>query len=237
MTGVLNLIDDLIARRRGRLAGALLLAGSATFWASWALMPMPGTNDPRFILEAVAAARTAVLASCILQLVSAAVWVAGLVLMPGPEQATGRLAWWLGAAMLAAGMTASAADAIYHLIAYELTHPDVTPAMALAVMTRIQGPDLLLLLPGVGAFFLGLLLLAVAGVRTGLLPRRGPWLMAAAVPIGAARIALPGIAAPRVAGLMALACLIAPAAWMGWRLTRGHGERDAWLWRAKSERR
>jgi hypothetical protein len=217
-------LDDWVARQRDRIAGVLLVIGCATFWACWALMPMPGTTDPAFILDAVAAARPAVLASCILQLVSAAAWAVALVLAPAPAQPPGRLAWWLGACLLAVGSTASAADAIYHLAAFELTHPEVAPELALPVMKRLQGPDLLLLLPGVGALVLGLGLFAVAGARTGLIPRASLWLLAAPLPGAAARLLLPGDLAPRVVALALLAAVITPVGWMGWRLARGRGE-------------
>jgi hypothetical protein len=214
------ILDDLIARGRAQLAGVLLVLGCACFWASWALMPIPGTRDAAFILRAVAASRAAVLASCVLQLVSAATWVAGLVLAPGPSDRRGRLAWWGGATLLAVGMTASSADAIYHLAAYELAHPEVAPGMALPVMTRLQGADLLLLLPGAGAFFLGLPLFAVAGVQVGLVPRGSLWVLAAAPAALAARVLMPGTVAPRVAGLLFLFCAVAPIAWIGWALAR-----------------
>lgn len=221
----MNEPDEMLEQRR-RLSGWMLILGVVTFWVSWVLMPMPGTTDPAFILEAVAAVRPQVLASCVLQLISAAAWVVGLVIAVAPAAARGRVAWWTGASLLAIGMTTSAADAIYHLAAYELTHPDVAPEAALPVMTRMQGPDLVFLLPGVAAFFAGLVLFVVAGVRTNLVPRAAAWLMALAVPCAAARALLPGTAAPRVAGLLVLACIVAPVAWMGWRLARGAADRS-----------
>ncbi len=62
-------------------------------------------------------------------------------------------------------MTGNSADAIYHLAAYELTRPGVPVEVALLVMTRLQGPDLVLLLPTVGAFLAGLGLFVLADDR------------------------------------------------------------------------
>lgn len=200
----------------GQVAGVLLWIGAATFWASWALMPMPGTTDPAFILSAVAAARAEVLASCVLQLVSAAAWVAGLIVAPAP----GHRAWTTGAALLAVGMTSSSADAIYHLVAYELTAPGVSPELAVTVMARLQGPDLALLLPGVGAFFLGVVVFAIAGVRCGRLPRAVPVACAAGACIaGGVHAASPS----RIAVLVVLACVVAPVAWIATRLVTTAG--------------
>lgn len=205
---------------RTRLAGGLLVTGSATFWVCWALMPMPGTTDPAFILDAVAAARPQVLASCAVQLLSAAAWTVALVLAPGPPGRRGQLAWWGGASLLAVGMTASAADAIYHLAAYELTDPAVPVDVALPVMSRLQGVDLALLLPGVGAFAVGLGVFVLAGIQRELISRASLAWFAAAVVAGVGRALLPGSAAPRIAALAALACACAPVAWMGWSLVR-----------------
>ena len=92
--------------------------------------------------------------------------------MPAPSTQRGQLAWWLGACLLAVGVAGSSADAIYHLVAYELTDPELSQtALALPVMRKFQGPDLMLLLPSIGAFFCGLGLYAIAAVQVGLTPR------------------------------------------------------------------
>ena len=203
---------------RARLAGALLIVGSVCFWVTWALMPMPGTRDAAFIMDAVSAARSAVWLSCVVQLLSAAVWAAALVSLPEPTNQRGQLMWWAGLALLAVGMTGNSADAIFHLVAFELTHPDVAPAVGLQVMTRFQGPDLVLLLPTIAAFFAGLMLLAVAAVRAGFVARASLVGLALVPFFGLGRALLPGTGAPRVAALMALASLVSPMVWLGWSL-------------------
>jgi hypothetical protein len=55
-----------------RLAGASRVAAAALFWLSWLLMPGVGVTDTRRSFELVGARRSAVLASVVLQLVSAA---------------------------------------------------------------------------------------------------------------------------------------------------------------------
>ena len=132
-------------------------------------------------LQRTPQSRSAVWASCLVQLLGAAVWAAGLVLLPAPDGERGQRAWWFGVCFLAVGMTGNSADAIYHLAAYELTHPDVASTVALPVMERFQGRDLLLLLPSIGAFFGGLFLIAVAAVQISLVPRTSLLLFAGAV--------------------------------------------------------
>jgi len=220
-------IDVLVTHRRAQSAGILLVAGCALFWTSWALMPLPGTRDTDRILALVASQRGAVLLSCVVQLASAAAWSVALVIAPGATDRRGRPAWWSGACLLVVGMAGSAADAIYHLVAYELTAPGVAGDTARLVMARVQGPDFLLLLPMVGAFFAGLLLYAVAGVERQLLPRR--WLLwFAAAAVGAAAGALlPGLSGSRVTGLFVLGCVVMPTARMGVSLARLPAEAQA----------
>ncbi len=181
-------------------------------------MPLPGTRDPTFILDAVAKSRGSVLVSCVVQLLSAAAWAAALVLLPAPSRTRAPVAWWVGTSLLAVGMTGNSADAIFHLAAYELARSDVDHGVALLVMQRLQGPDLALLLPSVGAFVLGLVAFALAGAQVGLLPRRAlGFFVLAAVSVVARRL-LPGDLARRIAGVFVLACGVAPVGWIGWTL-------------------
>ena len=78
------------------------------------------------------------------------------------------------------------------------------------VMERMQGPNLALLGPLIGAFFAGSFVVALGAARAGLVARWCPWLFALAPPA----LALGG-------GLALLACVSASQAWLGAALLGG----------------
>jgi hypothetical protein len=128
-----------------KLTGGMLILASLTFWLAWRLMPGVGVTDTATIFALVGAHRGAVLASVVLQLVSASAYVLGAIGLAGRTRA--------GAVLLALGALGSAADAIYHLVAFEMTAPGLDRVAMTPVMQRLQGPDLAFLLPFVAAFF------------------------------------------------------------------------------------
>ena len=108
-----------------RLAGACLIASGVTFWVAWYLMPLPGTTDPAVILEAVAAARANVYGSVGVQMLCSALLIPGAlgVGLADPLRRSG--AAFAAASLVGIGATGFAADAIYHLLAFEMTLPGV----------------------------------------------------------------------------------------------------------------
>ena len=193
-----------------RTTGVNLVAGALFFWLAWWLMPAVGITDTREIFEHVAAHRTAVLASVGLQLCSTMLYTAALVgvlrLPDAGEHGTLRS----GAALLLLGTAGSTADAVLHLLAFEMTAPGIDRAAMVPVMERMQGPNLALLAPLLAAFFVGTIVLAIGAARSALLPRRSPWLFALALP-----------ALPLGGGLALLAVVCASQAWLGITLARG----------------
>jgi hypothetical protein len=212
-----------------RSAGAWLLVASLAFWLSWLLMPGVGITDTAQIFALVAAHRESVYLSAALQLVSAAAYAPGLAGVLASEWARGSAAVRLGCVLLLVGAMGSAADAIFHLVAYEMTAPGV-PAEAMApVMMRLQGPDLALLLPFVVAFFAGHAALVSALRRKSTPARFGFACLLAAPGIVAAGAAAArgGLLAPRSVGLAALGALAASLAAVGASLLARSGPPDA----------
>jgi hypothetical protein len=147
-----------------RVTGTNLAAAALFFWLAWWRMPAVGITDTREIFEQVAAHRGAVSASARIQLISTLLYVAacvGVLRLPQAERPAVRG----GAAMLLLGAAGSTADAVIHLLAYEMTAPGVDRAAMIPVMERRQGPNLALLGPLIAAFFLGSLLLAIGSAR------------------------------------------------------------------------
>lgn len=197
-------------------AGRCLAVAAILFWVSWALMPGVGITDAAQILALVGAHRGAVLWSAALQLLSAALYVPALLAIAAsaPAQAVG-VRW--GAGILLLGAMGSAADAVFHVLAYAMTEPGMDPAPLLPVMRYMQGPALLMIAPLIVAFFVGSIWLSVALARRGALERWHPWLYALApltVAVGG-MLASRGVVAPRVVGLSMLAVFSAAQVHLG----------------------
>ena len=192
-----------------RAAGAWLALAAVLFWLAWALMPAVGITDTRQIFEHVAARASAVRASVIVQLVSAACYAPALVGVARSLEAGRQRALLLGAVLLLVGAMGSAADAVLHLLAVEMVAPGIDRDAMIPVMERMQGPNLALLGPLLAAFFAGSLALAIGAARAGIVPRWNPWLFALALP-----------ALPLGGGLALLACVSASQAWIGVALLR-----------------
>jgi hypothetical protein len=186
----------------------LVLAASA-FWIAWLLMPGVGVTDAGRIFELVGRHRAQVLASSVLQLASAACYAPALVaLAPGTARAPGLR---LAATWLLVGAMGSAADAVFHLFAYEMTAPGAPQAALLPVMARMQGPGLVWILPLVACFFLGTGWLLRAALRAGPAPgARIVWLgLVALVALLLGLAAAGRIGGGRAVGLCVLALLSA----------------------------
>jgi hypothetical protein len=188
----------------------LVLAASA-FWIAWLLMPGVGVTDAGRIFELVGRHRSRVLASSVLQLASAACYAPALVaLASGPARARAP-GLRLAATWLLVGAMGSAADAVFHLFAYEMTAPGAPQAALLPVMARMQGPGLVWILPLVACFFLGTGLLLRAALRAGPAPgARTVWLgLGALVALLLGLAAAGRIGGGRAVGLCVLALLSA----------------------------
>lgn len=194
-----------------RSSAVFLLAATTLFWLSWVIMPAVGITDASLILDLVADNRPEVLLSTVLQLSSAACYapaLLGLVLHPGVEDVR---AVFVGAALLLVGAMGSAADAVFHLLAFHMTASGADRAALLPVMEAMQGPGLLLLAPMIAAFFVGTFVLAVGWSRAGLARTRPARCVAFAITVAAlASVAGSG---PLMPGrLVGLAVLTVPCA-------------------------
>jgi hypothetical protein len=204
-----------------KVAGASLIAEAALFWLSWYLMPQPGTTDASFILAAVARQRASVLASAIVQTLSALATVPAMLFVARlPRGRRGSALLYAGAAMLPVGAIGNGADAVYHQMAYEMTAPGVDAGAVAPVLARMQTVDIRLLAPLMLAFFAGAVCLALGQARARLAP---PWiwrlyvLMVLVAVGGRIAVKAAGVDARPVA-LAVLAVASAALAWSGWAL-------------------
>lgn len=200
-----------------RASGACLIGAAVLFWLSWLLMPGVGVTDARQILAGVAAGRPAVAVSVVAQLVSAALYVPALVgvatlpaRVAGPPVRAAAIVFLLGA-------MGSAADAVFHLLAFAMTQPGLDPAPLVPVMRFVQGPGLLLIAPLIAAFFAGSAWLCSGLARAGVVPRACAWLHAIALAVAAsgAGLARAGVIPARAAGLATLLVVAAAQVWVG----------------------
>ena len=210
------------------LGGACLVAAAFSFWLAWFLMPMPGTTDVAFILEQVAATPERVGLSIAVQLVSSALFVPGLLAF---VQACGLRESRLGfaaASLAGIGATGFAADAIYHLLAWEMVQPGVARDAMLPLMARFQSADLVFIAPQLLALAIGLGLLSLAASRAGLVPRANPRLHLAALALAIVGGAVANATGQgrRAVALTVLALFSLAVAWIGVGLARGRAERE-----------
>lgn len=137
-----------------------LLLAAVAFYVAWLLMPGVGITDAARIIELVGSHRGSVLASSVLQLASAACYAPAMVALVAAPAAARSRGLHLGAIFLLVGAMGSAADAIFHLFAYEMSAPDAPRQAMMPVMARMQGPGLVWILPMILCFFVGTGLLA-----------------------------------------------------------------------------
>jgi hypothetical protein len=166
-----------------------------------------------------------VLASSVLQLISAALFALSI---PGLSLRFALVArgWGrLGVILLAVGACGDAADAIYHQLAYEMVRPGVNQAAMLPVMQRMQTADLMMyLLPLIAAFLVGCVVLAIAAAQLGIVSKWNPMLyvLFVIVAVGANKLRS-GLGVPvsgRAIGLTCLGLLSFSLAWLGLALRR-----------------
>jgi hypothetical protein len=185
-------------------------------------MPMPGTTDVAFILEQVAATQDRVWLSVAVQVVSAALFVPPLLVLARAERVGDSALGFAALSLSGVGATGLAADAIYHLLAYEMVLPGIDRAAMVPVMARFQAQDLVFVAPQLLALLLGLALLAFVAARAGVVSRAAPRLQLAALGLalaGAPLVRLTGGGRGALAlGVLALFSL--SIAWLGAALLR-----------------
>lgn len=180
-------------------------------------------TDAERILILVSGQPKSVLLSSALQLLSAALFA---LTIPGLARLfpSTRNAWAsIGAALLSVGACGDAADAIFHMIAYEMVDPGAERAQMVAVFQRMQSFDLLFLLPLIAAFFFGCISLAVGMARERIISRWNPRLYIIAFGVAvvggplASTVGLTG----RTIGLTVLGLLSGSVGLMGVALIKG----------------
>jgi hypothetical protein len=162
------------------------IAAAITFWLAWFLMPLPGTADAAFILEQVGASSRSVWWSVVFQLVSSALFVPALLGLVMDSRVRESVAGFAGATIFGVGVTGLAADAIYHLVAYEMSLPGVSRDAMLPVMERLQSADLAFVAPQLLALFAGTGALAWSAARAGAASRWAPRLVGLALALAVA---------------------------------------------------
>jgi hypothetical protein len=122
----------------------------------------------------------------------------------------------------------SAADAVFHLLAYAMTSPGLDRTSFAALMQVVQGPGLRFILPLIAAFFAGSLWLSVALARRRLVPAWNPRLYGLALAVGlVGGLLAPGGGATRTVGLAVLAVVAGAQGWVGAALWRTSGKAAA----------
>jgi hypothetical protein len=210
------------------IGGFCLAAAAFSFWLAWLLMPMPGTTDVAFILEQVAATPQRVWLSVAVQLVSSALFVPGLLALVAADELRGSRLGFVAATLSGVGATGFAADAIYHLLAYEMVQPGIERAAMVPLMARFQSADLVFVAPQLLALLLGLGLVSVAAARAGLVPRANPRVHLAALGLalagGVLVNAVLGGAGRRLLAMSVLGLYSFAVAWAGVALARSGRE-------------
>jgi hypothetical protein len=194
-----------------------LIAAALLFWLSWLLMPGVGVTDAERILELVASRRSAVAVSVVAQLLSAVLYVPALLgIVSHVELGSVPSVRW-GTGLLLVGAMGSAADAVFHLLAYAMTAPGLEAGSLERVMAFMQGPGLLLLAPLIACFFLGGAWLSFALANAGAVSRRNAHLHGVAVLIAVFGGALGsmGVVPPRLVGLATLGVVSVAQIWIG----------------------
>jgi hypothetical protein len=202
-------------------ASSLTMAATL-FWVSWLLMPGVGVTDAGQILDLVSSQRPLVLASVIVQLVSAALYAPGLVAVVAEVGAAAPAALRRGAWLLLVGAMGSAADAVLHLLAFAMTAPGLDRTTLVRVMTFMQGPGLVIVAPLIVSFFAGGAMLSRALAAADVVSRWNARLhgLALGVAILGGAAASAQLVSARLVGLVVLGLVAAAQAWIGLALSR-----------------
>jgi hypothetical protein len=216
MTGAL-----LSSQKYCSLAGFSLLLAAVTFWIAWVLMPGVGITDAALILQLVSENRNQVLLSSVIQLLSSACFAPlpfALMAVMHRKNSTMLVA---GTILLLIGAMGVAADAIFHLLAYEMVGPGTERPQMLLVMRRMQEVDLLWILPLIGAFFIGAVLLAIGLARCEIVSLWNPALygLALILALAGGPLAKAQGISPRLVGLGVLGLVSISLAWIGFALS------------------
>lgn len=186
-------------------------------------MPMPGTTDVAFILEQVTATPDRVWLSVAVQMLSSALFVPGLLALARERGVGDSTAGFAALSLAGIGVTGLAADAIYHLLAYEMVRPGIDRAAMVPVMARFQAQDLGFVAPQLVALLLALAALSWICARAGLVGRVAPRLQLAALALallGGAAVRVSGGSGRRAVALGVLALFSLSIAWLGAALAR-----------------
>ncbi len=207
-----------------RNAGLLLIAAAALFWLSWLLMPGVGVTDAGQIFDLVSGKRPYVMLSVITQLLSAALYVPALLGISCATSHTSDQGVRWGTGLLLLGAMGSAVDAIFHLLAYAMTVPDLERGSLLQVMAFMQGPGLRLVAPFIISFFVGGVCLSIALTRGGTASKTSAYtyLIALVVGLAGAVAASSGIVSTRAVGLSVLGAISMSQVLLGIELSRVH---------------
>lgn len=209
------------AARGGAISLGLAAIG---FFTAWLLMPGVGITDAGDILSLVGANRGQVMLSVAIQLLSAALYAPALVALAICAHVEAKRALVIGAVILLAGAMGSAADAVFHWLAVEMTAPGVDRATMLPVMARMQGPGLVAIAPLIAAFFGGTWLLVWSAARAVWI-RRTALVVMIAGPIYAAAMLLAVPELARIWALGLLGCFAIGQLWVAVGFFRRAGER------------
>ena len=200
-----------------RASGFWLVAAASLLWFSWWLMPGVGITDAQKILDGVAQERALVSASVILQLLSAAFYAPALIGLVARPSARSDRQMCMAAIFLLIGAMGSAADAIFHLLAYAMTAPGLDPSSFVGLMQIMQGQGLRFILPLSAAFFVGSVWLSVVLARRHLVSLWNPALhgLALGVAIAGGLLSWDVGVADRTVGLAVVALVVGSQVWAG----------------------
>ena len=130
---------------------------------------------------------------------------------------------WLSwaAVLLLMGAMGFASDAIFHLLAYEMTAPGQQLSEMIPLMERMQGGAPMYLGFMVASFFAGSIVLTVGLVHCGMAPHPLPWVaIIGLAALFGAQLLPAGSDWHRAVGLTSLAVLSASLAWSGLAISR-----------------
>jgi hypothetical protein len=170
----------------------------------------------------VARKRSFVMLSVVAQLLSAALYIPALLgISSASSHASDSKVRW-GTGLLLLGAMGSAVDAVFHLLAYAMTMPDLERTSLLQVMAFMQGPGLRLVAPFITSFFVGGVWLSVALKKKRSVSRASVYvyLIALGIALPGAAAASAGIISSRAVGLLVLAAVSMAQSCLGFELWR-----------------
>lgn len=209
-----------------RIAGVCWVGAAISFLARVVPDAVAGTTDAGFILAEVGATSGRVFWSVAFQLISSALFAPALLGLVSVSPRRGAGLGFAAASLVGVGVTGLAADAIYHLVAYEMSLPGVTRDAMLPVMDRFQSADLVFVAPQLVALLGGVGLLGWSAARAGVASHWVPRLLGLA--LGVALVGAAALRAGGGAGRLALALSVLAL------FSLSLAELGRGLWRARS---